>query len=594
MSFFTDFIKKLGRSRKNMRSAWMESDDRQLFKAKHSCPSCKEHMDIKELIALLYVCPKCQYHFRLTANERLKMLFDSDQTMENLFTDISSQNPIQFPGYEEKLRRETEKSGLSEAVSIAVGLIEGKRIVIAAMSFQFMGGSMGSVVGEKITRAVLYAVEEKIPCLICTASGGARMQEGIFSLLQMAKTSHAITLLRNHLLPLFILVCDPTTGGVAASFAMLGDVILAEPGALIGFAGPRVIEGTIKQKLPPDFQRAEFLLNHGFLDMIVARSKLRSVLSSLIDAYLFRLKKPTIPIEYKEEKKHKQITSVKKDRSAWEIVQLARQAERPSTLEYIMLMSDSFIELHGDRLYGDDAAMVCGVCKIANVWFTFIGQQKGKNMKESIQRNYGMAHPEGYRKAMRVARQAERFGRPILTLIDTPGAYPGIASEERGISESIAQSILTFSTLRTPIISVIIGEGGSGGALGIGVSDYLYMLENAVYSVITAEGFASILLRDSNKVADAAKLMKMTSQDLLQFGLIDGIIAEPNEGAHADKRTVAQRLRSVILETYSTLSRKKIDKLLHERSEKILSYGVFKEGEKQEGRLRKFLRFTRF
>lgn len=553
------------------RSPVTDTEERAFLLTHHICPVCKEKITDNDLQVGVFVCPNCDHHFRLSASERFQLLLDSGSKTE-LFPSVLSQNPIRFPGYEEKLRLATQKTDLEEAVSVCEGKIEGKSLVVVAMSFQFMGGSMGSVVGEKITRAILYAIEERIPCLICTASGGARMQEGIFSLLQMSKTSHAIAMLRAAKLPLFILLTDPTTGGVSASFAMLGDVILSEPNALIGFAGARVIEGTIKQKLPPRFQRAEFLLEHGFLDKIVSRKDLRSTLSLLLESHQKRSSRyvaasdtrsisgllPLVPHQH---------------RSAWECVQLARNLERPTSLQYIQMISDQFIELHGDRCYGDDAALVAGLCRISGLWFTVLGQQKGRSMKENMRRNYGMMHPEGYRKALRLARQAEQFDRPIITFVDTSGAFPGVAAEERGISESIANSILEFSRLRVPVITIIIGEGGSGGALGIAVADRLYMLENAVYSVISPEGFASLLLRDSSKVVEAADLMKMTADDLYSYGIVDGIIPEPPDGAHTDHSRMASLVKATILQTYSELSKKRTDQLLRERSERLFSVG---------------------
>ncbi len=263
------------------------------------------------------------------------------------------------------------------------------------------------------------------------------------------------------------------------------------------------------------------------------------------------------------------------DDTAWRRVELARHQDRPTTLKYLRLMSERFVELHGDRAFGDDPALVGGIATIGGVHFTVLGHQKGHNMKENLRRNYGMAHPEGYRKALRLAQQAERFRRPILTLIDTPGAFPGLASEERGIGEAIARNLREFSVLRTPIICVIIGEGGSGGALGIGVGDRVYMLENAVYSVISPEGFASILLRDAKLAQQAAGLMKMTAPDLKRFDVVDDIITEPTGGAHQDHEHIAGRVRQTVLTTYQQLARKKPEQLLKERSERILSLGRF-------------------
>ncbi|AHC14519.1 acetyl-CoA carboxylase carboxyltransferase subunit alpha [Salinispira pacifica] len=278
---------------------------------------------------------------------------------------------------------------------------------------------------------------------------------------------------------------------------------------------------------------------------------------------------------------------------AWQRVTLARNQDRPNVLEYIGKISDSYVELHGDRLFGDDLAMVGGIAKIGGVPFTFMGHQKGRTMKENLKRNYGWAHPEGYRKALRLARQAEKFRRPILTLIDTAGAYPGIGSEERGISEAIATNLKMFSVLKTPIIAIVIGEGGSGGALGIGVGDRVFMLENSTYSVISPEGFASILLRDAKKNQLAADLMKMTAPDLLKFGIINGIIPEPPSGAHNDPDFVASRLKETIITSYQELKDKKMEQLLKERSQKLLSLGEFHDPHngQEDSFFRKLFRF---
>lgn len=281
------------------------------------------------------------------------------------------------------------------------------------------------------------------------------------------------------------------------------------------------------------------------------------------------------------------------DLSAWQRVELARHPQRPTTLEYIERISDDFVELFGDRLFGDDPAMVGGIARINGIPFTFIGHQKGKNMKENLRRNYGMAQPEGYRKALRLAHQAEKFGRPILTFVDTMGAFPGISSEERGISEAIARNLKEFSVLRTPIITTIIGEGGSGGAIGIAVADRVNMLENAVYSVISPEGCASILLRDAKKAQLAASLMKMTAKDLYGYGIVDGVIGEPGGGAHTDIEGVASRIKASILQSHKDLSSKKIETLLKERSRRWLSYGEFYDPEvKQEGFFKKFFSWS--
>ncbi|MFW5828157.1 MAG: acetyl-CoA carboxylase, carboxyltransferase subunit beta [Alkalispirochaeta sp.] len=259
-------------------------DDRRYVATKHSCPSCGNPVEEGKLALNLFVCPHCNHHYRISALERIKTLVDGGEISE-FSADVQPVNPIEFPEYTEKLQQAQEKTGIDEAVTTGIGRIEGREVALAMMSFKFMGGSMGSVVGERLARAMLYAADREMPCIIFTASGGARMQEGIFSLMQMAKTSHAAALLAQAGQPLIVVLTDPTTGGVTASFAMLGDITLAEPNALIGFAGPRVIEGTIRQKLPEGFQRSEFQQDKGFVDAVVPRSELRSTLAYLIDAH---------------------------------------------------------------------------------------------------------------------------------------------------------------------------------------------------------------------------------------------------------------------------------------------------------------------
>ena len=261
----------------------------------------------------------------------------------------------------------------------------------------------------------------------------------------------------------------------------------------------------------------------------------------------------------------------------WERVELARHSDRPRTLDYINLIFDNFTELHGDRFFGDDPAMIGGIGFIDGTPVTVIGTQKGRNLRETIDRNGGMANPEGYRKAMRLAKQAEKFKRPIITFIDTQGAYPGLGAEERGIGEAIAFNLREFSRLKTPIICIIIGEGGSGGALGIGVGDKIYMLENAIFSVISPEGCASILLRDSSRAKDAAAMLKITSQEVLDLKVINGIIPEPEKGAHTDPKKTADAIKEQILKDLDDLTKRDPAVLVKYRSKKIRSIGKYSE-----------------
>lgn len=261
----------------------------------------------------------------------------------------------------------------------------------------------------------------------------------------------------------------------------------------------------------------------------------------------------------------------------WKLVELARHPERPRTLDYIEMIFDDFVELHGDRYFSDDPAMIGGIGFINNIPVTIIGNQKGRSLKETVERNGGMSNPEGYRKALRLAKQAEKFHRPIITFIDTQGAYPGLGAEERGIGEAIAVNLREFSQLKTPIICIIIGEGGSGGALGIGVGDKIYMLENSIYSVISPEGCASILLRDSTRAKDAASMLKITSDQVLKFKMINGVIEEPKEGAHTNPEVTALAIKKRITEDLEDLTKRDPSVLVNYRNKKIRKIGYYTE-----------------
>ena len=486
------------------------------------CNKCGAAIIAEEVKRDGYICPKCGGYFRVHAYRRIQMVADPD-TFEEWDHDLTGGNPMHYRGYEEKVHALQEKTGLQEAVVTGKCRINGKETVLAVCDGRFMMSSMGWAVGEKITRAVENATEKRLPVIIFACSGGARMQEGITSLMQMAKTSAA---LRRHsdagLLYVSVLT-EPTTGGVTASFAMLGDVILAEPGALIGFAGPRVIEQTIHQKLPKGFQRAEFLLEHGFIDDIVKRENLKETLGKIL---AFHEKGDLVPGQNQLECSH---IGNAPFLSAWERVQLSRKMDRPSGSDYIEALFDDFTEFHGDRTYGDDKAIIGGIASFHGMPVTVIAQQKGNNTKENIYHNFGMPMPEGYRKALRLMKQAEKFHRPVICFVDTPGAFCGVEAEERGQGEAIARNLMELSGLKIPVLSIVTGEGGSGGALALAAGDQVWMLENSVYSVLSPEGFASILWKDSTRAEEAAEVMKLTATDLYQKGIIEEMIPEPEE-----------------------------------------------------------------
>ena len=493
------------------------------------CNQCGKAIIAEDAEQGYYICPKCGGYFHVPAYRRLDMILDEGSFQEWNET-MPEQNPMEYRGYPEKLAAMKARTGLDEAIVTGKGSIHGTETVIGVCDGRFLMASMGENVGEKIACAVERATEEQLPVILFCCSGGARMQEGITSLMQMAKTSAALKRHSDAGLLYISVLTDPTTGGVTASFAMLGDIILAEPGALIGFAGPRVIEQTIRQKLPKGFQRAEFLLEHGFLDAIVERSRMRKVLGNLLQmhgkAAWEEQSQEAAELKSSEDRTEKSHVSVQK-KEAWDRVLLSRKKDRPVGSDYIQALFTNFQEFHGDRLYGDDSAIIGGIASFGDRAVTVIAQEKGSSTRENIQRNFAMPKPDGYRKALRLMKQAEKFHRPVICFVDTPGAFCGIEAEERGQGEAIARNIYEMSALKVPILTVIIGEGGSGGALALATSDEVWMLENAIYSILSPEGFASILWKDSTKAKEAAKVMKLTSDCLKEQGIVDNVISEP-------------------------------------------------------------------
>ena len=510
-----------------------------------------------------YICPKCGGYFRVHARRRIEMITD-EGSFEEWDSDLQGGNPLEYKGYEEKLKKLQEKTGLSEAVVTGKAKIDGREAAIGVCDGRFLMASMGEAVGEKIARAVERATKERLPVILFACSGGARMQEGIVSLMQMAKTSAALKRHSDAGLLYISVLTDPTTGGVTASFAMLGDVILAEPKALIGFAGPRVIEQTIGQKLPDGFQRAEFLLEHGFLDAIVERPQMKETLSKILA--LHEVGEGT---GFNRKKCDVELTSGSKmNMTAWQRVELSRRKDRPVGSDYIDALFTDFVEFHGDRYFADDKAIIGVVARFHGTPVTVIAQAKGRNTKENIERNFGMPQPEGYRKALRLMKQAEKFSRPVICLVDTPGAFCGLEAEERGQGEAIARNIYEMSGLRVPVVSIIIGEGGSGGALAMATSDEVWMLENSIYSILSPEGFASILWKDSSKAKEAAEVMKLTAENLKAQGIVERVFAEPEEYIVQNMDVVVMQMDEAIEEflmKYKSLSEQELIEHRYER-----------------------------
>ena len=547
------------------------------------CPACEAFVYHKRLRRNLHVCPECNHHFRLRIRDRVNQLLD-EGSYEELSGELEPVDALSFVDskpYPERIAAAQSKAGAKSGALYGTGAMGGNRVVVAGIDFDFIGGSMGGAVGEAITRAGELALAERVPLLVISASGGARMQEGCVSLMQMAKTSQVIGRLNEEGILYISLLTDPTYGGVSASFATLGDVLVAEPGAHIGFAGPSVIEQTIRQQLPDGFQTSGFLMDHGMLDLVEQRENLGGTLRKLVamhaqieqnshaDGAALAAALPEADGEEPVEE-----AEVLSGRDPWEVVQLARELERPHTLDYVGFVFDDFIELHGDRAFRDDPAIVAGLARLGDLVVMLLGHQKGSTTGERMERNFGMPEPDGYRKGMRLMRYAAKFGIPVVTLVDTAGAYPGIGAEERGQSNAIAESIMLQSRLPVPTVTIVTGEGGSGGALALAASDKVLMLENAYYSVISPEGCATILFKDAAAAPRAASMLRITAPDLLRLEVMDAVVPEPADGAHTDHNATTANVKRALVESLKELLALPPEALLERRYQRFRKFGA--------------------
>ncbi|MFC4534710.1 acetyl-CoA carboxylase carboxyltransferase subunit alpha [Sphaerisporangium dianthi] len=541
------------------------------------CPGCQDPVYGEHHRRRLRVCAGCGHHDRLGARERLEQLLDRG-TPSALTAAPTLTDPLDFTDtrpYSVRLEQARQGTGLAEAVMCVSASLKGRPVVAAVMDFAFMGGSLGCAVGERITAAAEHALSTRRPLVMVTASGGARMQEGALALMQMAKTAQALADLDDAGVLTVTVVTDPTYGGVAASYATLADVILAEAGAHMGFAGPRVIAGTIGQRLPDGFQTAETLLAGGLVDGVRRRTELRPSLAHLLAAAAWARDGRHVPHSWQDDApplvRH---PGELPERDPWQTVALARDPGRPTTLDYACHLLEDFQELHGDRMSGDCPAIAGGIGRLDGVPVMLIGHQKGHDTRELVARGFGMGSPAGFRKAARLMRLAGKLGLPVVTLVDTPGACAGVEAEQGGQAHAIAGNLRLLSALPVPVVAVVTGEGGSGGALALAVADRVLALGNAVYSVISPEGCASILWRDPAAAPRAAGALRLTARDLLGQGVIDAVVPEPDGGAHRDPALTARRVGRALTATLHELARADPADLVAARRRRFRRFGV--------------------
>lgn len=533
--------------------------------ARDACDRCDALLEGEPDFTHFRICPVCGRHYGISASRRITYLADPD-SFEERSAELYSTDPLGFSDdepYLDRLAAMQTRTKRSDGMTIGTATIGGEPVVLAVLDFTFLGGSMGVVVGERLARAAELAAGKKRPLIAAVASGGARMQEGMLSLLQMAKTASSIATLKDEGVPFISILSDPTTGGVLASFASLADIIVAEPEALIGFAGPRVVEQSLGRPLPPGSHTAEFQLTHGMVDAIVARPDQRNYLIPLLHA--LRAAEPA-KVEANES------SPPNAQGPAWEIVKRARAAIRPSTRDYLKRISSGYVELHGDREGADDPAVIAAIGRIGGIPVALVGFDRFASSE--VGGAAGRPMPSGFRKARRLFDLAERWKLPVVSFIDTPGAYPGIEAEESGLAGEIARTLECMSSIATPSIAVVAGEGGSGGALALAVADKVLIQSGAFFSVIGPEGAATILYRDASRAPELADTLRITAPELLQLGIVDEIVPEPEGGAAADFDEAGRLLETAIVRQLGPLRKRRTSRLLKARRTRYRSIGM--------------------
>ncbi|HET9662023.1 MAG TPA: acetyl-CoA carboxylase carboxyltransferase subunit alpha/beta [Thermomicrobiales bacterium] len=533
--------------------------------ARESCDRCNALLEGEPDFTYFRICPVCGRHFGISASRRIAYLADPD-SFEERSGDLYSTDPLGFSDdepYLDRLAVMQERTKRSDGMTVGTATIGGEPVVLAVLDFTFLGGSMGVVVGERLARAAELAAGKKRPLIAAVASGGARMQEGMLSLLQMAKTASSIAALKDEGVPFVSILSDPTTGGVLASFASLADIIVAEPEALIGFAGPRVIEQTLGRSLPSGSHTAEFQFAHGMVDAVVARPDQRNYLIPLLHA----LRAADAPKP--EADTGAPLTD---QRSAWEIVEGARATNRPSTRAYLERISPGYVELHGDREWSDDLAVVTAIGRIDGVPVALTGFDRFA--PSELGGANGRPMPGGFRKAQRLLGLAERWKLPVVSFVDTPGAYPGVEAEASGLAGEIARTLERMSSVEIPTIAVIVGEGGSGGALALALADKVLIQSGAFFSVIGPEGAATILHRDASRAPELAESLRITAPELLALGIVDHIVPEPAGGAAADFDEAAKLLETAIVQQLVPLRKRRTSRLLKARRTRYRTIGM--------------------
>lgn len=530
------------------------------------CLFCEEPISDSPSYLTYRVCPFCRFHYTVTARERIELLVDKE-TFKETYKYVKTVEPLSFSRrnrYRKFLEQDQNRTGLTEAAVAGKCRIGDVETMLIVLDFGFMGGTMGSVVGEKVSMAFENAARRGIPAVAVVSGGGVRIQEGVLSLMQMAKTVTAANRLRDGEVPFIVVLANPSTGQAYASFANLADVILAEPGSLIGLSPLRTLREVSKTPLPLDAHTAEAHVGHGLLDNVVDRENLQPRIASILQI---------LTAQKHAKSNHKNLLKSEPEEcdevEPWEAMTAARNSERPQASSYFRSILDPFIELRGDRLNSDDRSVVTGIGFMDGLAVAVIGQQR-RTLDEGERYH---VFPDGLRKAQRLIDLASRFKLPLVTLIDTQGADPGLEAEEQGIGNAIARTLSSMLTVPTPMVSVVIGEGGSEGALALGLSDRILMQQFAIYSPISVNHTLGAAHHDHMLDREAAEALMLTAHDCLELGIADEVVPEPDGGSHVDPHEASAVLQTAILTNIFQLSKMSEGKLLKKRYKKFRRMG---------------------
>ncbi len=552
-----------------------------------NCLICGSNLEGSEEFQRLRVCLNCGFHYNIPARARIEALIDPGTFIES-HRWISSIDPLVFSprvSYQVRVLNDQVRTGLSEAAVTGVGNIGGAPCAIIAIEFGFLGGSMGLVVGEKVARMIEEAARQRLPVVTFANSGGARLQEGLLSLTQMAKTVVASKSLREHGLPMITVLANPSSGQILSSFASMSDIRIGEPGAHIAFASLGTLREVEETPYVGEHANAETMLSHGHLDMVVSRLEQRDHLALMLGLFEKGLKSDVGPrrrsIQYRPTR-----------HDAWESVRLSRRADRPKASNYIPLVFRNFVELHGDRYGADDAGVKIGIGHLGIFPAMVVAHERLSTGDDDVpdddaimtsfterfgyaDLNRGGIGVSGFRKARRAATMAGDFGFPLVVMIDTPGPKLAVAEELNGLASEIAEMINVMLGIETPVVSVVVGEGGSEAALAFSVADRLLMMENTIFTPISPEAGAATELRDRARAPEVARSLRLTSYDAYYMGIADRLIAEPEGGANQNPTGAARALRQVLISEIGQLSKRNPRVLARQRQRRFRHIGEY-------------------